>query len=70
MLTYHVIPGAVASADVVQLDGQSVATVNGAEVAIAIDGETVKVNDATVVAVDVEASNGIIHVIDSVLLPS
>ena len=69
ILTYHVVAGAVPAADVVTLDGQSVATVNGAEVEISVDGETVMVNEATVTAVDVEASNGVIHVIDSVLLP-
>ena len=69
ILTYHVGEGAVPSSDVVTLDGQSVATVNGAEVAISVDVETVMVNDATVIAVDVEASNGVIHVIDAVLLP-
>ena len=69
VLTYHVVADAVPAADVVTLDGQSVATVNGAEVSITVDGDTVMVNDATVTAVDVEASNGIIHVIDSVLLP-
>ena len=69
ILTYHVVAGAVPAADVVTLDGQSVATVNGADVMITVDGDAVKVNDANVVAVDVMASNGIIHVIDSVLLP-
>lgn len=69
VLTYHVIADEVPAADVVTLDGESVATVNGAEVMISVDGDTVMVNDATVVAVDVEASNGVIHVIDSVLLP-
>ena len=69
ILTYHVIAGEVPAADVVTLDGQSVATVNGATVDITVDGDTVMVNDATVTAVDVDASNGIIHVIDSVLLP-
>ena len=69
ILTYHVVPGEVPSSDVVTLDGQSVATVNGADVAISVDGDTVMVNDATVTAVDVEASNGVIHVIDTVLLP-
>ncbi len=69
ILTYHVVPGKVLAADVVGLDGTSVATVNGAEVAITVDGETVMVNDATVTATDIEASNGVIHVIDSVLLP-
>ena len=69
ILTYHVIAGKVLAADVMKLDGQSVATVNGADVKITVDGDTVKVNDATVTAVDVPASNGVIHVIDSVLLP-
>ncbi len=69
ILTYHVVPGNVPAADVVGLDGQSVATVNGADVDISVDGDTVMVNDATVVTTDIEASNGVIHVIDSVLLP-
>ena len=69
ILTYHVIPGNVPSSDVVTLDGQEVETVNGAAVTISVDGDTVMVNDATVIAVDVEASNGVVHVIDKVLLP-
>jgi uncharacterized surface protein with fasciclin (FAS1) repeats len=76
ILTYHVVPGAVLAADVVGLDGQAVTTVNGATitVGVAADG-TVTLTDAagnevTVVATDVEASNGVIHVIDGVLLPA
>jgi uncharacterized surface protein with fasciclin (FAS1) repeats len=69
ILTYHVIPGEVPSSAVVTMDGQPVATVNGAEVTISVDGETVMVDDATVVATDIPASNGIIHVLDSVLIP-
>jgi uncharacterized surface protein with fasciclin (FAS1) repeats len=69
ILTYHVIPGEVPSTDVVTMDGQTAATVNGADVTISVDGETVMVDDATVVATDVPASNGIIHVIDGVLIP-
>ena len=69
VLTYHVIAGEVPSSEVVTMDGESVATVNGADVTITVDGDTVMVNDATVTAVDVEASNGVIHVIDTVLLP-
>ena len=69
ILTYHVVAGEVMAADVVELDGQSVETLNGATVDITVDGDTVMVNDATVVAADVDASNGVIHVIDSVLLP-
>ena len=69
ILTYHVVPGNVPAADVVGLDGQSVATVNGAELAVTIEGDTVMVDDATVTATDITASNGIIHVIDNVLIP-
>lgn len=67
ILTYHVVPGAVTSD---QLAGQrlSVATVNGEEVHIdGTDGVTVE--NATVTTADIIASNGVIHVIDSVLLP-
>ena len=66
VLTYHVVPGAVMSTDL--SDGMTAATVNGAEVTIGV-GDTVTVNDATVVSADIEASNGVIHVIDSVILP-
>ncbi len=69
VLTYHVVAGKNLAADVVTLDGQDVTTVNGATVAVSVDGDTVMVNDATVVTVDIEASNGVIHVIDTVLLP-
>ena len=69
VLTYHVLPTAAPAEVVLTLDGQSVATVNGAEVQISIDGGAVMVNDATVVTADIEASNGVIHVIDTVLLP-
>ena len=69
VLTYHVLPLEAPAEVVVTLDGQSVATVNGAEVTVTIDGGTVRVNDATVVTTDIEASNGIIHVIDTVLIP-
>ncbi len=66
ILTYHVIAGAVMSGDL--SDGMIAATVNGAEITIGV-GDAVTVNDATVVAADIEASNGVIHVIDSVILP-
>jgi uncharacterized surface protein with fasciclin (FAS1) repeats len=69
ILTYHVVSGEVLAADVVGLDGQSVETVNGATVDITVDGDTVMVNDATVTTADVDASNGVIHVIDTVLMP-
>lgn len=70
ILTYHVVPGAVMAADVVGLDGQEVETVNGESVTITVDGDTVMVDGATVVTTDIEASNGVIHVIDAVLLPA
>jgi uncharacterized surface protein with fasciclin (FAS1) repeats len=68
ILTYHVVPGKVEAADVVKLS--SAKTVNGAEVKIAVvDGKVVLNDSATVTATDVGASNGVIHVIDSVILP-
>jgi len=69
VLTYHVVPLEATSELVVTLDGAEVETVNGAPVLISVDGENVMVNDANVLAVDIEASNGVIHVIDAVLLP-
>jgi len=66
ILTYHVVADKVMSADAVSLN--SVSTVEGS--ALSIDASSgVKVNGATVVTPDVEADNGIIHVIDSVLIP-
>ena len=69
VLTYHVVEGTVMAETVVGMDGQEVTTVNGAPVTITVDGETVMVNDATVVTTDIVASNGVIHVIDAVLVP-
>jgi uncharacterized surface protein with fasciclin (FAS1) repeats len=69
VLTYHVVSGKVMAADVVGLNGQSVPTVQGASVRISVNGNRVRVNNANVTATDIEASNGVIHVIDSVLLP-
>jgi len=67
VLTYHVVAGKVTAAEVVKLD--SAKTVEGAPVAINAAGGKVMVNDAQVVQADVGASNGVIHVIDKVLLP-
>lgn len=67
ILTYHVVSGKVKAADVVKLD--SAATVEGSSVKIDASSG-VKVNDATVVTPDVEADNGVIHVIDKVLIPA
>lgn len=69
ILTYHVVAGEFLAADVAGLDGQDVTTVNGATVKVTVDGGSVMVNDANVVATDVMASNGVIHVIDKVILP-
>lgn len=74
VLTYHVVPGKVMAADVLTMDGEKVKTVNGAELTIKVDGTNVMLMDAaggqaTVTATDVEASNGVIHVIDTVLMP-
>ena len=66
ILTYHVVPGAVMSTDL--SDGMMAATVNGQEVTIGV-GDTVTVDGATVIQADIEASNGVIHVIDAVILP-
>ena len=66
ILTYHVVPGKVMSGDL--SDGMTAATVNGADVTIGV-GDSVTVNDATVTTADIEASNGVIHVIDAVILP-
>lgn len=69
ILKYHVVSGSVMAADAVAMAGQSAATLQGEEINIAVDGDTVKINDASVIIPDIEASNGVIHVIDSVLLP-
>ncbi len=66
ILTYHVVPGAVMSGDLE--DGMMAETVNGQSVTIGV-GETVTVDGATVIQADIEASNGVIHVIDAVILP-
>lgn len=67
ILTYHVVSGKVMSTDL--SNGMKAATVNGAEVTIKITGSTVMVNTAKVTTADVMCSNGVIHIIDSVILP-
>jgi uncharacterized surface protein with fasciclin (FAS1) repeats len=66
ILTYHVVAGAVKSTDL--SDDMKAATVEGSEITVDLDNG-VMINDATVVQADIEASNGVIHVIDSVLMP-
>lgn len=67
ILTYHVVPGRVLAADVVGLD--SAATVNGKAVTITTASDGVRIDGARVTATDIMASNGVIHVIDTVILP-
>ena len=67
ILTYHVVPGKVMAKDVVKL--HEAKTVNGKEVKIMTDGGKVMVDNANVVKTDIACSNGVIHVIDSVILP-
>jgi uncharacterized surface protein with fasciclin (FAS1) repeats len=74
ILTYHVVDGQVMAADVVGLDGQEVETLQGGSFTVGVDGDTVTLTDAAgnevnVTQTDVEASNGVIHVIDGVLMP-
>ena len=67
ILTYHVVPGKVMAADVMNL--KSAKTVQGQEVRISANGSGVMIDDANVIKADIETSNGVIHVIDSVILP-
>jgi len=68
ILTYHVVSGRVMAADVVTL--KSAKTVSGDAVSISVTGSGVTVNNSKVVKTDIAASNGVIHVIDTVLMPS
>ncbi|MGV6890292.1 fasciclin domain-containing protein [Rhodophyticola sp. SM2404] len=67
ILTYHVVPGAVMSGDL--SDGMMASTVQGGDLMISL-GDAVMVNDATVTTADIEASNGVIHVVDTVIIPA
>jgi uncharacterized surface protein with fasciclin (FAS1) repeats len=67
ILTYHVVPGKVMAADVVKLN--SAKTVQGQDVMIKASDKGVMVNDAKVIKTDIETSNGVIHVIDTVIMP-
>jgi len=69
ILTYHVVSGAVKAETVVTMNGQKAATVNGASVAITVNDAGVMVDEAKVVTTDIICDNGVIHVIDSVLIP-
>lgn len=67
ILLYHVVPGKVAAVEVVKLS--SAKTANDMNLAVKVDGDAVMVNDAQVIQTDIMTSNGIIHVIDTVMIP-
>ncbi|HNB54868.1 MAG TPA: fasciclin domain-containing protein, partial [Anaerolineales bacterium] len=67
ILLYHVVEGKVLAADVVTLS--SATTLLGEDVTITVEDGVVKINDATVIITDLVTTNGVIHVIDTVLLP-
>lgn len=67
VLTYHVVPGKVMAADVVKL--KSAKTVQGSEAKVTVKDGKVKIDDANVIKTDIVAKNGVIHVIDAVILP-
>jgi uncharacterized surface protein with fasciclin (FAS1) repeats len=67
ILTYHVVPGTVMAADVVRVDEAE--TVNGEMLNVTVNGDSVMINDAKVTAADIVASNGVIHIVDTVILP-
>ena len=69
ILTYHVITGEVDGATAISLVGTTVPMVNGDSVGLSLSGESLLVNTATVITSDIQTDNGIIHVIDAVLLP-
>jgi uncharacterized surface protein with fasciclin (FAS1) repeats len=69
ILTYHVVAGKVMAADIVKMGGATPATVNGEAVDVTLRGGKVYVDGARVITADIQASNGVIHVIDSVILP-
>ena len=67
ILIYHVVPG-LAPSDALRA-GQQVATLQGSPVTVTLEGGQIRINNAKVVVADIQASNGIIHVIDAVLIP-
>lgn len=70
ILTAHAVKGSVLAADVVKLDGKEVETVQGTKFKVSVDGKKVKFGNATVVVTDIKCKNGVIHVIDTVLMPA
>ena len=69
VLTYHVIPARAMASDVVKLDGRTVKTVEGSALKVRVVGGAVRIGDAKVTKTDIGCTNGVIHVVDMVLLP-
>jgi len=70
ILTAHVVKGKVMAGDVVKLDGKEVETLQGTKFKIKVDGKKVFIGDAEVTVTDLKAKNGVVHVIDTVLMPA
>jgi len=70
ILLAHAVKGTVLAADAIKLDGMEVATLQGTKFKCEVDGKTVKFGGAKVTAADLKASNGVVHVIDTVLMPA
>lgn len=69
ILTYHVVAGKILAADAIAADGTEVETVNGDTIAVSVVDGNVMIDGATVTTADLEAQNGVVHIIDSVVLP-
>ena len=69
VLTYHVVPGSLMASDIVKMGGAELETVNGASVRVTLRDGNVFIDGAKVVSTNIIASNGIIHVIDAVIVP-
>ena len=70
ILTYHVVAGKVMASDVVSLNGNNATTVNGSDIAISTDGGVKLNGSANVITTDIECTNGVIHIVDAVILPA
>ncbi|MBU3132682.1 fasciclin domain-containing protein [Clostridium gasigenes] len=69
ILTYHVTPGKILAADLIKLDGKEITMVNGAKAKIEVKNNEVFIDGAKVIVKDIIAKNGVIHVIDTVMMP-
>jgi uncharacterized surface protein with fasciclin (FAS1) repeats len=69
ILTYHVVAGKVMAADVMKMDGQAAKTVNGADVKVSTTGGVKLNGTVNVVKTDIDCTNGVIHVVDAVVMP-